>query len=88
MIFCYYNFHTQIFLQIGDGSVVFSTDVTFNYNINTIPSGGFSGTGTLPAGLFQVFITSYDPMLEQISDTQVNNFNPSPVDDYIIIPIG
>jgi hypothetical protein len=79
---------TQIFLQIGDGSVVFTTDVTFNYNINTIPSGGFSGTGTLPAGSFQVFITSYDPMLEQISSIQVNNFNPSPVDDYIIIPIG
>jgi len=75
---------TQIFLQVGDGSVVFTTDVTFNYNISTIPSGGFSGIGTLPAGSSQVFITSYDPMLEQISSTQVNNFNPSPVDGYII----
>ena len=77
-----------IVLQVGDGSVVFTTDVTFNYNISTIPSGGFSGIGTLPAGSSQVFITSYDPMLEQISSTQVNNFNPSPVDGYIIDTIN
>jgi len=80
--------NTEIYLQVGDGSVVFTTDVTFDYNISLTPSGTNSGTKTLPAGFFQVFVANYDPSLESVSSITINNFDPSPVDGYIINTIG